>query len=896
MRLPFLWIAAALACGIALARSSAAGPAAVAGAGTAGWAGALLWVCLAAVVGALLAGLALLRAGRLTGAWAAGMLAWACIGGLAGALEPRAIPENHVKRLAESGELPDGVALRWQGRLRSDPVQLPWGERYEMELEAVEIGGRARAVTGGLRASWFRLTQEAEYPAERATRSEQPRREELRAGDRIEALVRARVPRNFLNPGAFDARAHLEREGVHLTASLRSRELLRKLDEARPTLRHRLARLRGAMLQQVDAMFAPQPQRAALVRGMLLGDRSFVDHETSEQFRRTSVYHVLVVSGMHVAALAVAVFWVTRRLRLPRWAAVAITLAVLAAFVAVVEDQPPIVRASLTATVALLATLLFRRVELLNAIALAAWLILLARPGALADPSFQLSFLAAAMIGALALPWMERTSAPYRHALAHLTDVTRDPAHAPRVAQFRLDVRDAAAWLAARLPLSSPRAGAVARASLAGSTTTMLRLWEVFLVSAAIQLGMLPVMAAYFHQASVAGLAANIPASLLSAAIVPLGFLALALGAAWEWAGAFCGAVVGGLAAAMLAAVEWFSRAGWSAWRVPGPPAWLLMAHAAALVGLAAALRAQRRLWTWASAATLAVATALVATHPFPAAVEPGKLEITTLDVGQGDAIFAAFPDGRTLLLDGGGLFGTARAGGFRTGLDVGEQVVSPYLWSRGVQRLDVVALSHAHQDHLDGLRAVLENFRVNELWVGREVASAAYRALLETAARRGVRVVHLGRGDEFAWGDVHGAVLWPEPPAGPPQAQARNNDSLVLRLEYGATSALLAGDIEREVEKMLVTEGARLDADFLKVPHHGSRTSATREFIEAVTPQAAAISLSGTNPFGHPHPEVLERLSASGARVLRTDRDGAVTFVSDGKTWSVRGFVERPE
>ncbi len=901
MRLPFLWIAAALACGIALARAGATETAAEAGASAGVWSGAVVWVCLVGAAAGLLAGFALLRAGRQASAWAAGMLAWACIGALAGALEPRAIAEHHVTRLLASGELPDDVALRWQGRLRSDPVQLPWGERYEIELEAVEIGGRTRAVSGGLRASYFRAAQEAEYASERAERpaptQEQQTRGALRAGDPIEALVRARPPRNFLNPGAFDARAHLEREGVHLTASLRSRELLRKVDEARPTLRHRLARLRGAMLEQVDAIFAEQPERAALVRGMLLGDRSFVDHQTSEQFRRTSVYHVLVVSGMHVAALAVAVFWMGRRLRLPRWAAVALTLAVLAAFVAVVEDQPPIVRASLTATVALLATLQFRRVELLNTIALAAWLILLARPGALADPSFQLSFLAAAMIGALALPWMERTSAPYRHALAHLTDVTRDPAHAPRVAQFRLDVRDAAAWVASRIPFAPPWAGNVARALLAGSATTMLRLWEVFLVSAAVQLGMQPVMAAYFHQVSVAGLAANIPASLLSAAIVPLGFLTLALGAAWEWAGAVCGTVVGGLAAAMLAAVQWFSRAGWSVWRVPGPPAWLLIGHAAALVGLAAALRAKRRLWTWASAATLAVATALVATHPFPAAVEPGKLEITTLDVGQGDAIFAAFPDGRTLLLDGGGLFGTARAGGFRTGRDMGEQVVSPYLWSRGVQRLDVVALSHAHQDHLDGLHAVLENFRVSELWVGRDVASGAYRALLETAARRGVRVVHLGRGDEFAWGDVRGTVIWPETAGGlPPQGQARNNDSLVLRLDYDGTSALLAGDIERDVERVLVAEGARLDVDFLKVPHHGSRTSATREFIEAVTPRAAAISLSATNPFGHPHPEVLERLRAGGARVLRTDRDGAVMFVSDGKTWGVRGFVERRE
>ena len=318
MRLPFLWMAAALAGGMALAR---------AGAGEAP-AGAVVWLCLAAAVAALLAGLALLRAARLPAAWLAGVFAWLAIGGLAAALEPRAIPPHHVTRLVAAGVLPDDVALRWQGRLRADPLRLPWGVRYEIELEVVEIAGRARAASGGLRISHFLIAPEAEYASARAEQPPSPSAA-LRAGDRVEALVRARPPRNFLNPGAFDARAHLAREGVHLTGSLRSGELLRKLDDTTPSLRHRLARLRGAMLEKLDAMFAAQPERAAVLRGMLLGDRSFVDHDTSEQFRRTSVYHVLVVSGMHVAALAVAVFWLGRRLRLPRWLVVALTLAVL---------------------------------------------------------------------------------------------------------------------------------------------------------------------------------------------------------------------------------------------------------------------------------------------------------------------------------------------------------------------------------------------------------------------------------------------------------------------------------------------------------------------------------------------------------------------------------------
>ncbi|MGH9858568.1 MAG: ComEC/Rec2 family competence protein, partial [Candidatus Acidiferrales bacterium] len=809
MTIPFLWIAAALGLGIVLARGLVLPPA--------------LWLGGALVT--LLLGFVLCRRARLKEAWAAGLVCCSFTGALAAALEPLALPANHVSRLAKAGALPDDIALRWRGRLRSDPLRLPWGTRYEIALEEVEIGGQVRAISGGLRASYFRNSQDTE-PAPL-----------LRAGDRAEALTRARVPRNFLNPGAFDAKAHMAREGIDLTASLRSTELLRKLGDTRPSFAHRLARLRGSMLEQLDRLFSQQPEHAAVLRAMLLGDRSFIDHQRAEQFQRTAAYHVLVISGMHVTVLALCTFWLGRRLGFPRWAVIVITGAVLAAFLGVVEDKPPILRAALMAAVVLIAAVFFRRALLLNAIALSASLILMAQPSALADPSFQLSFLAAGMIGALGLPWIDGTSGPYRRALAHLTDPARDPAHAPRVAQFRLDVRDAAAWLAARLP-GRDGASRASRVMLAGAASAGLRLWEVVVVSASIQLGMLPIMALYFHRVSAGGVAANIPASLVSAAIVPAGFLTMACAAVWDWAGDLAAALTGALASLLLASVEWFSGMEWSTWRVPNPPVWLLAAHMLGIIGLAVCLRAKRRALAWLAGAALAATSVLVSLHPFAPQLAPGRLEVTTLDVGQGDAIFAAFPGGQTLLIDGGGLFGAVRAGGFRTGLDIGEQVVSPYLWSRGIQRIDAVALTHAHQDHLDGLQAVLENFSVNELWIARDVDSAAGRTLLETAARRGVRVVRKRRGHWFNWGDASGLFLWPHAAeSGSTPSAARNDDSMVLRLDYGRTSLLLAGDIERDVEAELVAWGDPLDTDFLKVPHHGSRTSATANFLAAITP-----------------------------------------------------------
>ncbi|MFZ3218174.1 MAG: ComEC/Rec2 family competence protein [Candidatus Acidiferrales bacterium] len=881
MKLPALWLLAAFVAGIGMASRW---PASV-----------MFWAVLAAVGilsgGVLVAGYRTPRYSLMAG-WICALAAWMAIGLLASGVERATIPQNLISRLIAAGRVDPSVALRWRGQLREDPLKMPWGQRFEIELEQVEAAGATLGTSGGLRVNFYPAARVAEPP------------QGLRAGDRVEVLVKARPPRDYLDPGAFDVHGFLARERIDVIGSLRSGELLQLVDRPAPTIPQRLARVRGTLLARLDSLLAEHPERAAVARAMLLGDRSFVDSSVVLAFQKTAAYHVLVVAGLHVGALVVFLWWLGKRLRFSLAAISVLTLLALAAYVGIVQDRPPILRAALMAALFLCAKPFFRRVELLNSVAIAALLLLIWKPSALGDSSFQLSFLAAGVIAALALPWMERTSAPYRAGLKHLGDVTRDTSHAPKIAQFRIEMRLTARWLAKRMP---PRLAAHANALLVWPARAGLRLWEIFLLSAVIQWGMLPLIAEDFHRVSLSGPLSNIPAVLLTGIIVPLGFLTLATALVWLRLAVTLGKVLSLCTGLLISTVEWFAR--WPRWtyRIPGPPLWLMIAFFAAFIVLAAVARTiasgrrdriARRSWLpaahpseWAAALALGVFSILVAWHPFAPRLFHGEFEVTVLDVGQGDSIFVAFPDGRTMLVDGGGQAGAEFVGGYRSGPDVGEEVVSPYLWSRGIQRLDVVALTHAHHDHLDGLHSVIANFKVGELWIGRHEETPSFLALLREARARGIRIVQEIQGRTFDWDGVRGSVLWPADIS--EVDKAANDNSLVIRIQDGAESFLLPGDIEKKVENELVDEHAPLAANFLKVPHHGSKTSSTDAFVGAVAPRVAVVSVGEGNQFGHPVDSVVRRYQQAGVRFLRTDRDGAVTALTDGRNLVIHTFAE---
>jgi competence protein ComEC len=319
--------------------------------------------------------------------------------------------------------------------------------------------------------------------------------------------------------------------------------------------------------------------------------------------------------------------------------------------------------------------------------------------------------------------------------------------------------------------------------------------------------------------------------------------------------------------------------------RLPWQVAAFCTALAAAIV-LAHVAFARGQQWLRLATWIALLIGALAALAPRPVERPRGALLVEAIDVGQGDSLLVITPDGKTLLVDGGGFGGGP--GQAPQDFDIGEEVVSPSLWARGISHLDVVALTHAHSDHMGGLPSVLRNFHPGELWVGNNPQTTAYRALLDEATALHMRIRGFRSGDSFAFGETQVQVLAPFRDYHPGEEPA-NNDSLVLHVAYGATSAMLEGDAEAPIEQAMLSEPG-LESTLLKVGHHGSITSTRPEFLERVAPQWAVISCGLHNRYGHPREEVLKELQNAQVRTFRTDIDGASCFVLDGKTTAASG------
>ncbi len=746
----------------------------------------------------------------------------------------------------------------------------PYGgkqESVDVESERMQVRDRVLHEMVGIRLTIYSKRSEEEAYG---SSGESPLRA-YRYGERLHFTAKLRIPRNYRNPGTLDLAGYLASQGIRLTGSTPASGIETLSGFAGRRLGLWRSTARRSALEHIDQLWPGEP--GALMQAALIGGRAFFGREIKSDFQRTGTYHILVVSGINVGILAFAVFWLLRSLFFGETWATTLTILLSWSYAFIADLGSPIVRATITLNIYLLTRLLFRDRAGLNALGIAALGILLVNPWTLFEASFQLTFLAVIAVAGIASPILRRTIYPLQSGLRNLDSPEWDYSQPTRAAEFRVEVR------LLRRALERITGPWLANAIVIGVTRFLLAAAELLFVSFVINLALALPMAWYFHRATTMALPANALVIPIASVLLPSAVLAVILSYSSHWL-AFVPAKVAGYAMGLMTGtIRLIGHYRISDLRLPTPT--LAVSVFAGLTFAMALILARRRLFAILGiAGLLASATWMVLFPPKPQ-FRHGVFEVTAIDVGQGDSLLLITPEGKTLLLDSGGVPGTSHSD-----FDVGEEVVSPYLWSRGIRQLDAVVLSHAHSDHMGGMRSIIANFRPREFWYGVESPDRGFQDVKERARSFHVHLMPYQAGDAFDFGGLHVRVLNPQTgwePRDPPE----DDESLVLHMQYEGTSALLVGDSHRRIEKFLIGETPR--ADLLKIGHHGSLTSSSPEFLEMVKPRFAVVSVGLYNSFKHPRPEVMQRYAEANVQTYRTDLAGAVSFYLDGKTVTAR-------
>lgn len=775
--------------------------------------------------------------------------------------------DTSIQPYADRQELEVVARVIRDGRLHLDESS---EIRQSLDVEAEQIRSATDEIVpvhSGIRLNIY--SPPARLKAEQ-TEAGPSTRDEVRAfhyGERLRFWAKLKLPRNFRNPGAFDYQGYLADHGIAALGSAKAEDVTLLPGFSGSRIASWRSRMHRSVLAKVHEVWTSR--EAALIDAMIIGDEAFIDRDTRVDFQRSGTYHVLVVSGMNISILAFVVFWTLRRLRLPEIPATLFTIGFCVGYAFITEVGAPVWRATLMSAVYLGTRLLYRDRGMLNALGAAALGLLIFDPRQLFTASFQMTFVCVLIVAGIGIPLLQRTSQLYKLALANWDSKDYARSLPPQVAQFRLDLQ----LIAARLALfaGKSRADRLVRVPV----RFLLSLSELIFVSAVMQMGLALPMAYYFHRATTIGLPANFVVVPLTQLLMPAAVAALGLGYISPLLARIPALATSLALSGITGTVHGLGGFRLADLRVALPSPFMSMLAAAALL---------LAVWTARKRALLAITglTAIFLTSVALAFFQPqplprsGTLEVTSIDVGEGDSSLLVTPQGRTLLIDAGGPIGP---GGSQ--LDFGEDVVSPYLWSRGLSHLDAVAITHGHSDHIGGMIAVLKNFRPQELWLGLQPPSHALESVVNTAQELGVHVVRRWEGEDFDFGGSRVEVLFP-PRDWPVGAKPQNNDSLVLRLSYAESSVLMEGDAEKQVERRIAALH-HPTASLLKVGHHGSDNATTPELVDSAKPAYAVISVGSGNSFGLPRMETLKRLSEAGTRVYRTDLDGAVTFYLDG-------------
>ncbi len=660
-------------------------------------------------------------------------------------------------------------------------------------------------------------------------------------GTRLAFNSRIRSFRNFKNPGGFDYRRQMAFQQVFGSAFVVTDQLQIVAGDAAAGESF-MAEYRARARTVIEQL--PGTDSQAIMKALLIGDRQTISAGLRRMFNRCGVGHLLAISGLHIGIVGGLVFWFFHwglnwfTLILEKgWGRRGATLMSVGPilFYAILAGLSPATQRALIMVLAFMATYFVHKDgDTLNFLALAAVLMLIGYPPALFSISFQLSF--------AAVFWI-------------ILGLSVNKAARPLLLDWRSRLRDRV------------------------KTFVLVTFWAT--------VGTLPLAMRYFQEVSLIGLIANcLLVPLIGLLVLPIGLLALFILPANGYLAGFGIKMAGWVlsqALQVLQVLEAFNGAAIETFI----PSSLEIACYYGLLGLVAMRKVISPVrWVFLCVLVVLVADGLYWGYE---RFWHRDLRVTVLDVGQGSAALVEFPGGKTMLIDGGGYTNNRF-------FDVGERIIAPYLRYRKIMQIDTIALSHPSSDHMNGLVYILAHFNPKKLlWTGERASTESFRAFYHEVVHSGVKVPAYSQMERrMNVGDVRVEVLYP--PAVSIRnnhnlsGEAYNNHSIVLKLTMGSSSILFPGDLQTRAEEELVgCCRPELPSGVLVAPHHGSRTSSSKGFLEAVRPEIIVISAGWQNRFGFPHTSVLERYDALAARVYRTDFNGAVNLRTDGRQWLVK-------
>lgn len=699
--------------------------------------------------------------------------------------------------------------LDFEGVLLKAPERYSDRDVLTIKLNSVELNGQITKLKANIRLT-----------VPHSTTSHQPL--ELLSGDKLSFSAVLRGEEAFKNFFPDFSQKYLRSQKIHLRASTKSPLLIKKLNAENHTLGGFFSGLRRKFQRQIEMDFPGREKfslspEGGLLEALLLGADRRIDQQIDRQFQKTGLYHLVAISGAHIAVITFLLYSLLSLFRLRKRTINLILLILLIFYAFLVEGQPSVFRAVLMTSLFLLGKLLDYDVNFLNLLSFSALFLLVLNPFSFEEAGFQLTFAATLSL----------------------------------ILFFKPILRFMPVW--------------------------PFKISEMLALSLAAVLGTMPIIVADFNRVAFATLFLTPLAAPLVGLIMGFGYIYLLAGLIHQWPGHLLSLPLKLLIKLFVWMTGWLEPFSSLSYRIPNPPPGVIIGYYTTLLLLI--LKPRFKLQRPVLSLLFACFFLLLITHPFPPKSVPQT--VTFIDVGQGDSIMVELPGKKLMIIDGGGFVNSS--------FDPGEAIVSKYLWYKGYRKIDYLVSSHLHPDHATGLASLARNFRVREFWFAEEDPDNALISEINRALPKDCPRIKIRRDFKRLINGTRIEVVYPD--EAPDSPTARGNDSsAVIRLETDGWKFLLTGDITSNVEQYLVNRyPSELQAQVLKIPHHGSQTSSTESFLKAVNARVAVITCGRNNISRLPSTEVVTRLQESGLNLFRTDLDGAVEIKVRGPKLIIR-------